>query len=176
MKILVISDTHNKLNNAVSVIKKIKDKISMVIHLGDNIDDAKTLESNFTDIEFKYVPGNCDFYGEIGSGTGTGSYFDDATKIITINNSRILITHGHKQGVKYGYENLAQIAKDKGVVAALCGHTHSPEIINILGVLIVNPGSISYPRGKTRQSTYAILNIDATGDISASVVPVNRVL
>ena len=33
-----------------------------VIHLGDHLEDAESMESVFSGVDFYHVPGNCDFF------------------------------------------------------------------------------------------------------------------
>ncbi len=47
MKILVISDTHGDLYYAEKSIKKHKNEIEFVFHLGDHDEDAKELQKKF---------------------------------------------------------------------------------------------------------------------------------
>lgn len=47
MKILVFSDTHNYLDNAREVLRRIGGQMDMVLHLGDHDTDAMELKRNF---------------------------------------------------------------------------------------------------------------------------------
>jgi putative phosphoesterase len=63
--------------------------------------------------------------------------------------------------VNYGTKELAQIAREQGCSIALYGHTHRPEIDDSSpGLLILNPGSISFPRQKGREKSYMILELE----------------
>ena len=59
MKITVFSDSHHDLNSMIYVLQE--DVPDMVIHLGDNFGDARTLKNMFPEIAFECVSGNCDF-------------------------------------------------------------------------------------------------------------------
>ena len=58
MKILVIGDTHGKLNKARKVISRLKG-LDLMIHTGDHISDGELLEEE-TGIPVVRVRGNCD--------------------------------------------------------------------------------------------------------------------
>ena len=75
---------------------------------------------------------------------------------IEIDGVKILLTHGHRYGVKNGYLNLIMRAKELQVNAVIFGHTHIPEVFTEDGVLFVNPGSCSYYAVKR---TYAVMFI-----------------
>ena len=49
------------------------------------------------------------------------------------------------------------------------GHTHKPVVTEKDGVLVINPGSLSYPRQAGRKSSYAVLNTDIQGNIDAEI-------
>lgn len=65
---------------------------------------------------------------------------------------RILMTHGHTLDVRHGHARLLEEAKTRGCKAALYGHTHIPLLGKKQGILILNPGSASQPRGQSRAS------------------------
>lgn len=135
MKVLVISDTHRYLENAERVIEKF-DNIRTIIHLGDLVEDVKTLRQKYPQKDFINVAGNNDFSIDV-----------PFERIITLEGKRILLTHGHRQRVSNGVLNLAFLAEEKQAEAALFGHTHRPFYDESAGVAIFNPGSISLPRG-----------------------------
>lgn len=61
MKILVFSDTHNYLDNAREVLRRIGGQMDMVLHLGDHDTDAMELKKEFPSLPFHYVLGNNDY-------------------------------------------------------------------------------------------------------------------
>ena len=152
MKILVISDTHRNISNVIKIMKKLKN-LDRIIHLGDNVSDIFDIISIFN-TPIDYVAGNCDYYGE-------NYKLED---IIEINSKKILITHGHLYKVKSGYEEISKIAKEKEVDIVLFGHTHRSFLGYYDDMLIMNPGSISLPRGD-KYPTFGIIEIDEKGSI-----------
>ncbi len=157
MKILVISDTHKKLNNAISLLKEITD-LDLVIHLGDHYNDAEDLEAIYNNLSFEYVAGNCDF----------AVMEELKEKILEIKGKKILITHGHYYQVKHGYYLLEKLLEEKKVDAIMFGHTHLPVIEYIGEKIIMNPGSLSEPR-RGNPPSYAILEIDKKGKLHPTI-------
>ena len=87
-----------------------------------------------------------------------------------LNGHRFYCTHGHKQGVGYGLENLMYTALENDCDIALYGHTHVPfdDVFEGFGdagenVRIINPGSISLPRGGSKKS-YVVMTFDDEGN------------
>jgi len=158
VKILVISDTHKNISNARDIIKRIKSKIDLVIHLGDHDTDAEQLKYEFENVAFQYVPGNCDWCS-----------FEDGKKILNVAGKKIMMTHGHDYGVKYSYDGIKKTARDQGAQMVLFGHTHVPYISIEENLLTMNPGSLSLPRGGSTYS-YGIIDIDEAGKIEGRLM------
>lgn len=158
MKVLVISDTHNNNYNASKVINKLTNKINVIIHLGDSSEDAFTLSTIFPSIPMYYVGGNWD--------SQSCNIFE---QIVSFNGVKVLIAHGHKYGVNWGYDRISYAAEEKKVQAVLFGHTHFPFMQYINNILVMNPGSISLPRNNSVPS-YGILDITDNGVLTSSVV------
>ncbi len=158
MKLLVISDTHGYIENARNIINRIGDRIDAVIHLGDHDEDAKFLSEEFDEIPFYYVQGNNDY------GLNTPN-----VKMITVNNKKIILTHGHKQQVYWSYDKIAYWAEENGADAVFFGHTHRPANEYDGMVYIFNPGSISSPRG-SRYPTFGIFDITEDGNMEGTIM------
>ncbi|WP_058486562.1 metallophosphoesterase [Defluviitalea phaphyphila] len=162
MKLLILSDSHGILSYSKKVIEKIKDKLDMIIHLGDYYEDAKELRKEINNIPLHHVAGNCDFG------------IDKKDEIINIYNKKILITHGHKYKVKWGYNRISYYGEEQGANIVLFGHTHIPIIEYYNGILFLNPGSISMPRGDILNPTFGILDIEKNGKIEAVIMSVEK--
>lgn len=158
MKILVLSDSHRVMRNVYTVIEMLKDKIDAVIHLGDVLIDAEKIKEYYPNLKLFNVAGNCDF--------GT---LEQSQKILEAGGKRIFITHGHRYNVKGSLSSLAYAALQDNADICLYGHTHFPLITKIDNLIIMNPGSISSPRGISVCS-YGIIDIDKNGKITPSVV------
>lgn len=144
MKIFVISDTHGKTAKVREVWDKLTD-VDLIIHLGDYIKDAKQLEREL-ETEVIAVKGNMD-----------GSYSRDDYKVIETEYGKLLLIHGHMDGVKSSPLNLIYRAQELDCKAVLFGHTHRPAYEETDGLYLVNPGSLTFPRDGT-DGSYAIIN------------------
>ena len=51
----------------------------------------------------------------------------------------------------------------------LFGHTHKPVIEKKNGVLVINPGSVSFPRQEGRKPSYVILNLEEGKEPQAEI-------
>lgn len=148
MKILVLSDSHGRMENAKAVLQKLEKQINMVFHLGDHDQDAMALQSIFSSLPFHYVRGNNDY------GRDTPSH-----KLVLAQGKRILLTHGHKERVHYNLNTIAYWGEEQGADAVVFGHTHVPFHDDNGRVYLFNPGSISLPRdGLT--PTFGIITIE----------------
>lgn len=155
MKILVISDTHGKLNKVRDIFPKLKD-IDLIIHAGDYLKDGETLGKEFG-IPAVAVKGNCD-----------GSYSSSDFEIVETEYGRILVTHGHAENVNFHLTNLMYKALENDCKAAVFGHTHRAHIEESDGFYFVNPGSLTQPRDGS-DGSYAIIRTTETS-FDASIV------
>lgn len=156
MKVFVVSDTHGRINNFISHAQKL-DRPDLIIHLGDNVQDAYEIEKEMK-VDTIVVRGNCDFV----------SNDIPSEKLLKIEGKKIFITHGHKYGVKYDTIGLLRKAREVGADLVLFGHTHSPFIEKEkYDIMILNPGSPTLPRGMNGYS-FGIVNIEE--DIELKIV------
>lgn len=137
MLIAVVSDTHRMQRYIEAVRERIIDA-DVLIHLGDNVDDVEELSDGFDGVVYAVV-GNCDYSNEY-----------PIERIVELEGVKILATHGHAYNVKCGLHNLYYRAQEVGANIALFGHTHQELVIRENGITIMNPGSVSLPRGKGR--------------------------
>lgn len=143
---LVFSDVHGDKISLMK-LKEFAKHNDGVFFAGDGLSGLK----NFTDKELYAVGGNCDFGG--------------APEIITsIDGVRIMLTHGHRYGVKTSLLSLTLRAKEQSCAVAIFGHTHEPLCGYENGVLLLNPGASS-GYGK---KTYALLYIE-DGKVGAEI-------
>lgn len=148
--IIALSDTHGNIQ-AIEKIMPIIRESDYLFHLGDFFSDVKVF-SNEVGEKTHAVLGNCD-----GGGTD---------EILTIEDCKILLTHGDKYGVKSGLINLSLKAKELGVNVVFYGHTHLPKIESVDGITFINPGNATRYGQKTY--VYAVIN---KGKILAKIVP-----
>lgn len=155
MKILIVSDTHRRDTNLKEVIRR-TEPFDMMIHLGD----TEGSEAYFKEwvkndnCVIHVVRGNNDFF----SGT-------EKEKEISIGKYRAFLCHGHAYGVSLGTEWIKDEARARKAKIAMFGHTHKPYLEYCEdGLVLLNPGSLSYPRQDGRQPSYAVMEIDRRGE------------
>ncbi|MFZ5966093.1 MAG: metallophosphoesterase family protein [Bacillota bacterium] len=139
MKIGVISDSHGMIDNVEKALMSMGE-IDLLIHLGDHCKDIKKVEA-LTATEIVTVRGNCD---------GTGESKDEV--VLEAAGHKLLLAHGHQFGVKEDINRLHYRALELNCDIALFGHTHIPLNIHWEGVLLMNPGSVSLPKGSSKAS------------------------
>lgn len=110
--------------------------------------DIKMLQSLINEIPMRYIRGNTDFYNDVSS-----------EKLITIEDKRIFMTHGHKYSVKRDEKKVIKKGFSKKADIILFGHTHIPFISFLNGVWIINPGSISNRYKRVKNASFARINI-----------------
>lgn len=151
MKVLVVSDTHGNHHNLDKILERIG-TIDILLHLGDVEDDDVYMES-VLDCPIHIVAGNNDFF----------SYLP-REKEIQIGKYKVLMTHGHGYYVSMDTRRLKQEARERKVDIVMYGHTHRPDIDTTDDVIVINPGSLAYPRQEGRKATYVIMEIDDSGE------------
>lgn len=144
MRILVFSDSHGNSHRIREAILS-NPTADTVIHLGDGERDLDELQPILGGKRLVCVCGNCDY----------GSMLRD-NETLNIGSVRILCTHGHREGVKYGTDSLIDKAKRLGARIVLYGHTHEPVTDYDDGLYVMNPGSI-------REGCYGAIDITAAG-------------
>ena len=82
MEILVLSDSHGRVDHMVRAVERFHPR--QVLHLGDCVRDAQALERQFPQLPVTMVPGNCD-WGQTG----------EPERLLEIEGVRILMLHGH---------------------------------------------------------------------------------
>lgn len=152
MKVLIVSDTHRHNDNLLIALEK-AGKIDMLIHCGDAEGTEEQIRQ-LINCPLCIVAGNNDFFTRLQN----DAFFE-------IEGHKIMVTHGHYHHVSVGVEHLVRDAITRGADIVIYGHTHRPMMEIKNGVVVLNPGSISYPRQDGRIPTYMIMEIDKYGDI-----------
>ncbi len=155
MKAIVFSDSHNSVWLMDELIKKYESKIDCIIHLGDCTED--TLDFEISGKKIFQVRGNNDY-----------DSLYPSEKVITLSGKRIYMTHGHRQRVYFGTDTLYYTAAQEQADIALFGHTHIPYLENEGGIIVMNPGSISLPRGGN-EKTFGFITVE-NGKTTASIM------
>ena len=108
-RILVLSDSHRGMSFMRWCVNTVKP--DAIVHLGDFYDDGDELHEGFRHIPMYQVAGNCDRY-----------YASPAARELLIGQVcgvKLFMTHGHRQYVKSGTDQLVYEALKAGVQAAL---------------------------------------------------------
>jgi len=154
MKIVLISDTHGYYEGLAGSIKE--QQADYILHMGDGVEEAHRLKREL-ELPVLVVAGNNDY--------GTK---EKEELFLILEHIPIFMTHGHRYGVHYGREQLAEAALQKGAKLALYGHTHIFRDEEIDGVRLINPGSPTLPRGGGSPS-YAVLDL-TSGELKRVIV------
>ena len=177
MKIIVISDSHGDCAAVTEVMKRQRGA-DLFLHLGDGISEFEAAAESLGLPHFG-IKGNCDF----------GRSDSQTTATLELDGRRIMLTHGHLYGVKYGLSRLEAAARENNADIALFGHTHikfdeyippySPEDDEISsadespaadvektqksgrGLRLFNPGSLKYGR------TFGVIELFESGILSS---------
>lgn len=138
MKIGVLSDTHDNLDNLLTVLEIFRERgIETVIHCGDLTDFS--LISHFSDFRLIYLIGNMDhasgtikkrvenlrddnFAGPVFQGKLDGVF--------------VAATHSHIEG------KVMELVREKRFGWIFHGHTHKRRDETLQGTRIVNPGAL----------------------------------
>lgn len=151
MRILIISDTHGRHGNLDKVLEQEKD-IDMLLHLGD-VEQGEDYIETVAGCPVYLIAGNNDYFSYLPS-----------EREICIGKYKVFMTHGHGYYVSMDTKSLRRAAQIRGVDIVMFGHTHRPYIDTSGDLVVINPGSLSYPRQEGRCATYVIMDIDCDGN------------
>lgn len=136
MRILITSDTHGQLSKFWDVFKKMQqiDPIDVIVHCGDYYKDAENIRRKCR-LPVLAVKGNCD--GDF----RYGGYMHFETEA-----GNFLITHGHMLDVGHDLQRIYYKVLEENCIGAFFGHTHRSVYLDMDGIYLMNPGSLSRPR------------------------------
>ena len=132
MKILLVSDTHGN-NEALDLLTKTYPDMDLYLHLGDSESDEYSI------YPFRSVKGNCDHFG-------------DFPEYLVIPTPRGNLFAQHRP-----YPN-SDLLRQYSIKIFAYGHTHVRKYSEESGIIVVNPGAISFARDSFDYS-YAIMDI-----------------
>ncbi len=155
MRIGLVSDSHGELGPLQRALED-WGEVDLILHAGDIYQDALWLSMQ-TEVEVVGIAGNCDVWS-----------MAPRDRMIEVNGRTLWLVHGHRLGIKHGYEELIAAAKARDVDIVVFGHTHQPIVFFSDNIVFVNPGSVSDGRGS--ECSYGILEIDEQG-IRANIFP-----
>ncbi len=145
MKIVVFADSHGRMLQVYDAIER--ECADMLIHLGDYAHDVRELHHTYPQLPLVQVRGNNDFERDV-----------PLQRTLLEEGIALYLTHGHQERVSgSSLGHLLREAKREHCTIAMYGHTHRMRLEMQEGILVLNPGSISLPRGG--KASYAVLHI-----------------
>lgn len=126
MKLLITSDVHGKMERLIEV-SRLHPDVDLHIDAGD----MTMHPSSYQNLSLITVKGNNDY--------GIDLPYE---RVIEVEGIKILLTHGHKEMVKFGLSRLKLKAKLLNVQVCIFGHTHQKFVELDEGILFINPGAL----------------------------------
>ena len=157
MRILVISDTHGQIDALYEILER-EQEFQILIHCGDVEYQADEIRQLVKDCPCYIVAGNNDW----------GRDLRDEL-ILNLDDYRVMICHGHQYRISLGEDWLIEEAQSRNAKIVFCGHTHRPMVLQKGNLLLLNPGSLSYPRQAGRKPSYIVLEIDKDHELHYEV-------
>ncbi len=146
MRIGVFSDSHGDLE----ALKRAVDHaghLDFAIHCGDYYEDIVKVLGN-TPILYEGVCGNVDFVRHA-----------PLEQLLNLGGVSIYVSHGHLFDVKYDLNRLFYKGLEVQADICLFGHTHVAQILEKEGLILMNPGSVTRPKGGKKVS-YGLIEIE----------------
>lgn len=150
-EIIAASDTHGN-NGYLEELEKCYPRADLYVHCGDLEDYA----SRYPD--WIFVRGNNDWDTNM-----------PLERIVTIAGVRIYLCHSHMFSYYNREQQLAAVAKENDCKMVIFGHTHIPMVKKVDGIILINPGSMTFPRDG-KPPCYAKIIIEDDGKIRASLI------
>ncbi len=136
MRIGVFSDSHGDVSNAKRFFDRLA-PLDCLFHLGDYAADGDKLSKLFGCPVYA-VRGNCDYRSDM-----------PLERQVELGGKRFLLLHGHQY---HSWNALLYRGEEVHADMVLYGHTHMPDLSADGARLILNPGSLSRPRGGSAES------------------------
>ncbi len=147
MKVLIVSDTHRNEDNLIKVLDREKN-LDLLIHCGD-VEGSEYEIEQYAGCKTIFVAGNNDYFSRL-----------PREIEIQLEDYKVWITHGHNYYVNTNPEYIKKEAKARDMSIVMYGHTHRPVAEKSENLLVINPGSLTYPRQEGRRPSYAVLEIE----------------
>lgn len=152
MRVLIVSDTHGRHEGLDRALEE-AGAIDMLIHLGD-VEGGETYIDAVADCDKHIVRGNNDFFSDL-----------PREEEFCVEGHKIFITHGHAYYVSLDPEYIREEGKARGAEVVMFGHTHKPYYEDENGIIVLNPGSLSFPRQEGRKGSYMIMEAEKGGSL-----------
>ncbi len=164
MRLGIISDTHGSAAAWEKAMTAVFREVELIIHAGDVLYhgprnplpegyDPQRLAAliNKAPVPVIIARGNCD--AEIDQLLIEWP-LQAPYAFLQVESLRLLVTHGHQAP----FQELQAQAERYRVRLLISGHTHLPEISKERGVVFLNPGSPSLPKGTPARPTAALVD------------------
>lgn len=145
MEIIVASDSHGQ-SEFLEMIEKWHPHADLYLHCGDLEDDSYSFPN------WIFVRGNNDYF--------SGDQMP-LERVISIGNQKLFMCHSHTFPYFQREKALARRAIEEGCSIVCYGHTHCSSVEWINDVLVLNPGSLWWPRDG-KEPSYAIIHVDGS--------------
>lgn len=146
MKILLVSDTHGRVEHLEEVLEL--EKPDFLCHMGD-VEGSENYIRDIAECPLAMVSGNNDFWTDL-----------NPEVTFELQGFRIFMTHGHYYYAHSGNEQLKSAGRRNGADIVLFGHTHRPTLEFDKDIIVANPGSLTYPRQEKRRPSYMVLYLE----------------
>lgn len=142
---LVMSDSHGDRQVVEELKAYYQGQVAAIFHNGDS--ELLSFDSIWDQV--KVVRGNCDYdsgYPEV--------------NVCRFGDVSLVQTHGHLQGINFGWQRLDLLAQSEDADICLYGHLHRADAWKNGKTVFVNPGSVLQPRGEVMEKLYALIRVD----------------
>ena len=146
MKILIIGDTHAQDDVFLRVLAKERE-FDALLHTGD-FEGSELVYRELVDVPFYYIAGNNDFF--------TDAPYE---RVFELESVRIYMAHGHRHNAFEGGSEIRKAAARHHAQIAVYGHSHVPSAGYSDGILLLNPGSLAWPRQDNHNPCYIVLEL-----------------
>ena len=147
MKVLIVSDTHRNEDNLIGALTQEKN-LDLLIHCGD-VEGAEYEIEHYAGCNTMFVAGNNDFFSRL-----------PRELELTVEDYKVWVTHGHNYYVNTNPEFIRKEARLRSADIVIYGHTHRPVIEKKDDLIVINPGSLTYPRQEGRRPSYVVLEVE----------------
>ena len=130
-KLVVVSDTHHNIARLERILPIIN-SADYLVYCGDGVMDIMWLRGRIM-VPIVCVKGNNDI--------GLNMQITDLASV-AFGSTKALVTHGHKFGVRQGFNQMLGMATMKGCRLVFFGHLHTYMDFIQGGVHFINPGAL----------------------------------
>lgn len=146
MRVGVVGDIHGNLSGLEQALRSMG-TIERLLFTGDGYREIIRAKLSFK-VPVIGVAGNCDISSEY-----------PVEQFFQLGNHQVMLTHGHRYGVKHTLTTIGLAGRERGVSLIVFGHTHLPLHTEWEGINLFNPGTLC-PERAFRGVTYGIIEFD----------------